>query len=309
VQFDNQLKRLAKQEMRKYQRPKNEIVTRLSRIGDMGKRFIRVAVNDPRAPFLADVVVEVVDTPQLGDDGLSIVWPVREVRASDDAFDPFTEEGNGPTVVGKGGQTTNAVPVITDIQPFFDSGGSNVQLLVSASGPDRDDLSWHIYWRVTGSSSWNDNAITTNDYPDVVLTSQVVPMNATIEVQVAYDANGTLSTKSNVESVSTSTDNVAPAPPTDMSVSASGTTATVKCRAPTSSTYVGIRFWRAPSGGTFAAATDISGLKTSALGADVSYDDTGLAVGTYLYWATAENAAGDKSSPAPDATHPVSITI
>jgi hypothetical protein len=309
VQYDNQLKRLAKLEMPKYQRPKNSIITRLSRIEDKKERFVRVQVENPPAGFPSSVVVEIVDAPQLGDDGLSIVWPVREVRAEDDQFDPFTEEGGGPEIVSKGGVSTNSVPFIIDVQPFFDASGGNVQLQVTATGPDRDDLDWHIYWRVQGSSSWNDNQVSTDDYPDVTLSSAVVPVESEIEVQVAYSANGTLSEKSTMTTVSTSTSNIAPPKPTNLTATKSGTTVTLKCRAPTTSNYVGIRFLRSGSGGSYSSATDVSGLKTSALGADITFDNTGLAAGTYQYWAISENAAGDMSAPAPDASHPVTITI
>jgi hypothetical protein len=103
VQCDNQVKRLAKLKMFQYQRPEQTITTRLSRIKDKEKRFIRIAVTDPRAPFLSNVDIEICGTPQLAENGLGIVWPVREVRSTDGAFDPATEEGAGPTVMNRSG--------------------------------------------------------------------------------------------------------------------------------------------------------------------------------------------------------------
>jgi hypothetical protein len=78
-------------------------------------------------------------------------------------------------------------------------------VLIAATGPDRDDLTWSGRWRVGTSGSWNEREYADADPgPGVSFLTEFVPIATNINVQVAYSVgDGRLSPWSDSSVVNT----------------------------------------------------------------------------------------------------------
>ncbi|HEY1630791.1 MAG TPA: phage tail protein [Rhizomicrobium sp.] len=310
-QQNSQARRLAKRALAKLLAGSGTIRTKLSGMDGIGERYIRVQAGPNEIDELDDVVVEVTGDPEIAEDGLSIVFTVTAADPNVDAWNYLTEEGGGPSTVDRVEGEQLDAPTITSSSAMFDTTGTGdtqgVRIEIDATGPDRNDLTWSARWRKTGAVSWVEASYPSiTAYPDVVIDTDFVPADASIEVEVAYlTGAGSLSDWSPTTTVSTSTSNVAPGAPSDVTESVSGTDATIGWRNPTSSNFAAARVWRAAHGAGFGAAADVSGAEPGPLGGTGSYLDAGLTSGAYDYWVTAENSAGTPSGH----TGPVTVTI
>ena len=125
-----------------------------------------------------------------------------------------------------------------------------------------------------------------------------VPIDQMLDVQAAYQTGGgNLSPFTPSWPVNTSTAAIAPSAPTDIAATSPGAgLARVTWRNPTSSNFDHARILRGASS-AFGAAADISGALGGPAGANETFNDSGLAAGTYYYWAVAENTANTASPP------------
>ncbi len=310
-QYNSQARRLAKRQLWRLLAGSGTIRTLLSGMPAIGERYIRVQAGPDDIDELNDVVVEITGDPEIAEDGLSIIFTVTAASPVIDEWDYLTEEGDGPNTVDRLSAVSLTAPIITSVTPVFSGSGSGgtqgVRLILDATGPDRDDLSWQLRWRIAGDTDWTESSYPSiTSHPNVAIRTEFVPADASLEVEAGYVTGaGASGPWSLLWTVSTSTASVPPAAPGSLSVSVSGTTATVLWRNPTSAVLAGSRVWRAGHGVAFASATDVSGLRIGGLGATDSFADTGLASGAYDYWVTAENAGGARSGPA----GPVTATI
>lgn len=233
--------------------------------------------------------------------GLTIDW----VRATPTAYDwnPATEDGYGAPVGDFPTLDPVDTPEITSAISVLASDGSSAQVAVTVDAPDRSDLTWFGRWKLSADSVWSET-----EYTDIAAGSSValliglVPLNASIDVAVAYQlGDGRLSAWSDTETVSTSTANLAPASPTELSATGGAGEAEVTWRNPASSNLSYVRLFRSTTD-DFGTSSDISGELVGGLGQVMSVTDDSLAAGTYYYWTVAYNASDVASAPAGSAS-------
>lgn len=216
VPTHSQARRLAKAAMARSNAAKRGTVTTNS-AGKvvLGQRFITLRIVEAGTTFL-DAVVEVVApvkrNPITG--GITFAWVLADENAYE--WNPATEEGDPAPV----GNRVAAAPLdepeitsaVTDFSAVSDD-GTGVRVTITATGPDRDDLTWYARWRVVGDVSWNEAQYSDVDPgASVTLSTGFVPAHQTVEVEVAYQVgDGRVSPFSTpAYEVDTATDTTAP---------------------------------------------------------------------------------------------------
>jgi hypothetical protein len=307
-QSNSQVRRLAKRAMARIAATHRGTMTcNMGGLEVLGQRYVRVQLDG--SAVLADAVIEITGDLEIDLANLTVTFPWVLADENIDAWNPATEEGDGPDT-GDGRVTGEALaqPVIDEAVAFFASsgtGGEGVALRVSVVPPARTDLVWYARWKEAAGTSWRESQYSDVDPSDgiVLETALGVPAEDMVDVAVAYQTGGgTLSEWSDSVTVSTSTAALAPAAPSGFGVTPGAAHAVAAWVNPPSANFVGARVWRGTT--TLAAATDVSGLRSAGLGAADSYDDTGVAAGIWKYWVTAENATGVKT-----AAGPITVTV
>ncbi|MBO9710579.1 MAG: hypothetical protein J7521_20450 [Caulobacter sp.] len=310
VQGNSQVRRLAKAGMDRNFAPDGTFRTPLSARRGLGERYTRLRISD--ISDLNDAVVEITDA-SVELDTATIQWTYRVASAARYEWNAATEEGDGPITSFRPPPEALSAPSISTLTPFFAStgvGGDGVRVRIDGTGPDRSDLTWFYRWRTLGATSWTERTGGDTDPTAGVtmVTGEFLPADVTIEFQIAYQTGGgTLSPwgPATPSTVSTSVSNVAPDSPTDGAVSSTGAgQAHIAWRNPSSSNFDHARVWRGGASSSFGSAVS-QGVVVGAPGALASFDQTGVAAGTYRYWITAENAANTASAP----IGPFSVTI
>lgn len=211
VQNNGQARRLAKRRMSRLGATvRGSVTTDLYGIKGLGERYLRLQCSE--IDVLSDIVVEVVSAEvDLAAMRVMFTWVLADENI--DAWNPATEEGDGPQTQGRVDPEALTAPTIDDVTPFFEStgtGGEGVRLTIEITGPDRVDLTWFVRWRVDGSVSWSEAGYSDIDPDDpVVLVTAFVPANEIINVQAAYaTGGGDLSPWSTSFDISTDSDEV-----------------------------------------------------------------------------------------------------
>lgn len=277
------------------------ISTNFSGRSVIGQRYINLDVTEGGHTFYSGLA-EVLTIEKSQSGGVVFTWAA--VNEALDEWTPASDEGD-PAPVGDSPDTDLLdVPEITASSAVVDA--SAARILITATSPDRGDLTWYLQWRVDGETVWSEQ-----QYGDIAqgtsvdLTSDLVTMDADIEVQVAYSTgDGRFSGWSTTETVSTSTAALAPAPPASFSVFGGSGQADGYWTNPSSASFVDARLYRNTTS-NLGTATIVT-TRTAAPGSLDSYSDTGLSAGTYYYWLRARNAAGAQSSAV--ASGPVTVT-
>jgi hypothetical protein len=196
-----QARRLAKRLLAKTMAAKRGSVTTL-RSGRKvrGHRYIDLHLEEAGAVFYSGPVEITRLTRNLSTGGVTFTWIAADPAVDD--WDPDTEEGD-PAPKGDGvARTDLATPVIASATAQRTAVGqtpdgeledgqtaSGARVLIQATGPDRDDVSWAARWRVGTTGGWNER-----DYADtdpgagVTILTEIVPLAANLNVQVAYSA-------------------------------------------------------------------------------------------------------------------------
>lgn len=302
VPTNGQARRLAKRTMARLAAgTRGTVRTNLYGLRGLGERYIRLQI--PEVSTLTDIVVEVQSGVEIDLANLSVTFPFVVADPNVDAWNPATEEGDGPSTDGRVAGEALEQATVDAVTPFFEAngtGGTGVRLSIEVSGPAREDLTWYARWRVDGAVSWNEAQYSDVD-PDeaVVLETGFTPADATLEVEVTYGTGGgDIAPWSDPFEVDTSVDGVTPAAPSNLNGDSPDTgKATLTWRNSTSTNFDHSRIWRAVDPGAFGTATDVSGPLPGAPGADEQWTEEGVTAGTYRYWVTAENAAAEASSP------------
>lgn len=156
----------------------------------LGQRYVHLTIDEAGTTFLdaaVEIVAPVKRNPITG--GITFNWVLADPNMY--AWNPATEEGDPAPVGNRIAPAPLDAPEITSAIFFgSDNSGSGTpgaRVRVTATGPDRDDLTWFVRWRVVGASSWNEQQYTDVDPgPSVVLETAFVPVDADIEVEAAY---------------------------------------------------------------------------------------------------------------------------
>lgn len=194
VQSPSQARRLAKRRMSRLSATlRGSLTCNLYGFVGLGERYVRLKIRENAA--LTDIVVEVANVSiDLASLQVTYTWVLADPDI--DAWDRFSEEQPGTPLPDRPTPSPLAVPTISDVTPFYETSGAEVlgaRLRITAAA-DRDDLEWKARWRVTGSTAW-----TEGDYSDiddgasVTLETGFVPVDVTLDVQVAYVTAGGIS--------------------------------------------------------------------------------------------------------------------
>ncbi|MBI1682395.1 hypothetical protein [Caulobacter hibisci] len=307
VQHNSQIRRLAKAQMDRAYAPKVTLRTPLSSRRALGERYIGIRIEEEED--LNDAVMEVTEPPRIEFSTCSIVWTGRLATAARYAWNAGTEEGDGPVAGYTSTPEALEAPEITDLTPFYAStgtGGDGVRMRIEGAGPDRSDLTWFYRWRAVDSTSWTERQGTDTDPAAAVSmdTGEFLPAETDIEFQITYQTGGgTKAAWSETETVSTSTDQIAPGQPTDLAATGGSGSAMVSWRNPSSLNLDHLVLYRGTST-SFGSASPIGSPIVGGVGEVMGVTDT-VAAGTYRYWIEAFNANGDGSGP----VGPVTATV
>ena len=223
VQSYSQVRRLCKARMAREQYPQQQLVLKASAIARfLGQRFLLLPTAGMEVSEMNGLVLEVVGNPEIIDNGLHVSFPVKRFDPACYDWDYLTEEGSGPADLAFPIAQVLPTPTITGTSLVFQpvaTGQAGVRISVNASGPDRDDLTWSVRTRVTGSVSWDEQTDRSLVGGTVTILSDFVPADQTIDVEVAYSIGaGTLSTWSDTTEVSTATYTTVPDPAGEVSL-------------------------------------------------------------------------------------------
>jgi hypothetical protein len=174
----------------------------------LGKRFFPLDITEAGTSFYTGPaeIVRIKRTQT----GVQLDW----VRANPnvDNWNAATEEGEPAPVGARPAAVPLDIPTIDsavfDYSQDSSSGSTGARVLITAAGPDRDDLTWFARWRVTSDPIWNEQTYSDTDPGAAVeLLTGFVPTGAEIEVQVAYQVgDGRVSDWSASTIVSTATE-------------------------------------------------------------------------------------------------------
>src|SRR5690606_12894015 len=204
-----QSRALAKRQMaRKNALYRGSVSTNIAGRVARGERYINLNLTDAGTTFYNGPVEIVAVTRNMSTGGISFEWVAAD--ANIDSWNPATEEGDAAAKGERVAVTPLDAPTIDEAAVLFDESGAFAQIEVDVDAPDREDLTWFLRWKRDTDVVWNEA-----EYSDiasgsaVTLVSGAVPINAMIEVEVAYQVgDGRVSPWSETETVDTTADEV-----------------------------------------------------------------------------------------------------
>lgn len=215
VPSHSQARRLAKRLMSRVMAPNRGLITtnvagRIVR----GQRYINLKIEEAGSTFF-DGVAEITNLVRnVSTGGVTFSW--IEANPNIDAWNPATEEGD-PAPLGSATTLVAPIaPVIDSAVLIFDASsdqGVGARVSIALSGPSGDDLIWFARWRNVGDPVWNEQRYSDVDSSaGVELVTDFVPVDASLEVEVAYQGgDGALSPWSSpATGVTTSTTTTVP---------------------------------------------------------------------------------------------------
>lgn len=290
-----QVRRLAKRRMQRANALyRGTVTTNVAGRKVRGHRYINLHIEEAGSVFYSGPAEITAITRNMQTGGVTFSWVAASPNI--DAWNPATEEGSPAASGDRVAPQPLAAPVITSATPELSADGVTAQIRLIVSGPDREDLTWFLRWKLSSETIWNEAQNGDVDPgASVELLSTLVPTNSSIDVAVSYQVgDGRVSPWSATETVSTSTATLAPLPPTDFSATGGAGEASLSWRNP-AATFAYIRVYRGPTA-DFGDASLISGDIVGGLGEVMSLDDTGLSAGTYYYFLRSFNASAIPSS-------------
>jgi hypothetical protein len=271
---------------------RGQITLDVSGLNAITERVIRVILPDDD---LALNVVFMVTKAQIAPDFSTVTLDVISLDSSAYAWDAASEEGEAPPIVPTV-STVTAIPAPSGFTAVATTGtyggvvASSINVSVTAPADTSEQLI--VQWAVSGSGHWIQGSAPAGVW---TFNTGVLADGVTYDVQAKFVATTTM------QGAWTSTATVTLAPslsvpgvPSGLSGSNSGGTVTLGATSPNSSSVHHVVFWRA-SGTSFGAATRLSNAYCGPNQVVSSSDTPGT--GTWHYWATAENAMGQASSP------------
>lgn len=249
----------------------------------LGEQFVNI--KNPDWDIYDDIVVEPV-RPSVVSNDFTVAMGYRRVFPEAWDWDAATEEQSGITAPD--------FPDVSElVEPEIDSVsvvGTALQprLLINATGPDLDSLTWVLNWRVTGEDTWISESFT--DFQSlgsgqVSFTSSIVEAVASLDIRIQYvTAGANRSPFSDIEVVDTSVPVTTLATPTGLSLSTPGpNTILVQGTSSSSSGSLFTDVYRNTTD-NFGTAVMVSRVST-APSQSISVSDTGRTSSTtYYYW-------------------------
>jgi hypothetical protein len=294
----SQARRLAKRKLSQVMAPYRGTVTTTAagRIA-IGQRFLRLTITEAGTTFYDGPAEVTKMTRNLQTGGCTFDWIAADPNV--DAWNPATEEGNPAPVGNRAALQPLATPTIVSAVAYLAdnsaAGTPGSQINIVAAGANRDDVTWYVRTRTTGSAVWNEGAYADIDAGDTVqLQTGFVASDASVDVEVAYGlGDGRISDYSATTVVDTNTDVLAPGPVTSFTANGTSGLASATWTNPTSANYSLTRIYRGTTN-SFSAATLVAS-QPGSRGAPDSYTEN-LSAGTYYYWAVAVSVNGIASS-------------
>ncbi|MFK4794675.1 hypothetical protein [Sphingobium sp. ZW T5_29] len=197
-----QVRRLAKRKMSRTNAPyRGTITTNIKGRIARGQRYINLTLEEAGSTFF-DGVAEITSvTRNMATGGITFSWVAANPNIDD--WNAATEEGEPAAKGDRVALTPLDAPTINTANAVaYDYGA---QIALDVTGPDREDLTWYTRWKVSTDTTWSEQQTTDTDPgTPVALITPVVPVNAEIDVQVAYGVgDGRTSSWSTTETVDT----------------------------------------------------------------------------------------------------------
>ncbi|MEG3086187.1 Hint domain-containing protein [Sphingomonas sp. PB4P5] len=210
----SQARRLAKRTYAAAMAPRRgSCMTNASGRTMIGQRYINLRIIEAGVTF-NDGPVEIIKVKRNPSTGaVTFDWIAADPNI--DAWNPATEQGEGAAVGDRVAREPLETPVIDNAVAEFAAstdGGTGVRVNITATGLDRQDVTWYARWRVVGAPSWVEDTFSDLDPgASVLIQTGFVQVGELIEVEVSYQTgDGRLSDWSEPFEVDSSTDAEAP---------------------------------------------------------------------------------------------------
>lgn len=291
-----QVRRLAKRKMARVNAVfRGTITTNVSGRIARGHRYITLNLVEGGDTYYSGPAEITAVTRNMQTGGITFSWVSADPDI--DAWNAATEEGSPAANGDRVAPQPLSTPIIDTATAEFGYDGTSAQIRVLADSDDGDDITWYLRWKLDTDSIWNEAEYTDiNPSSTVELLSALVPINAMIDIAIAYGVgDGRISDWSATETIDTSVEALAPTAPTELAIT--GTTVdsvSLSVRASTSPRHAYLNFTR----DAVVASPDFPG----APGGYETWTDTALVAGPYDYAAISYNASNIASSPTPTAS-------
>ncbi|MBZ9719092.1 hypothetical protein LB519_14685 [Mesorhizobium sp. AD1-1] len=234
-----------------------------------------------------------------------------QMPADIDAWDPATDEGAAPPVPPKPVSDGIPKPVIDTAAPI--AGGGSVYIRVVLIDPNRGDVTPAVHYRIADVGGGVPGAWVEQKFPSavpdsglIVLNTNPVPTNTSIEVEAAYiGTDNSYGDWSDTESLVSTVDTTPPAAVTGVGAIGGAGQVALTWTTPNSGNYLATNVRRntVNNEGTATVVRTEYGAPSSA----DAWTDTGRAPGTYYYWLRSMNGSAVESTTGV-ATGPVVVT-
>lgn len=212
VQSNGQARRLAKRRMSQLgAQIRGTVKANLYGLDVVENRYFTLDIPDVACLTGLAVEIDPSGKPELDLMNMTVSIPWIAADPNVDAWNPGTEEGAGVALVAKASSEVLTPPTITSVVPTYaapaDGGGCRLTITLPNSG--RADQTYGVRWKVTTEVSWVE-ATFTGPFAttgNIVITSGLVPLNATLYVAVElisgsgihsdWSANTTVTTNAN----------------------------------------------------------------------------------------------------------------
>lgn len=262
-----------------------------------GQRFINLTLADDDGFTVYSGPVEILGLTRNYDTG-GVTFDWVATSAAIDEWNPATEQGD-PAANGDRVELTGLEQPEIDAVTIVDG----PRLSIDATGPDREDLTWFVRTRVTGTTEWGTDLEYSDAAPGaaVTLLTDIVPQTD-LDVQVSYAVGDGRHSPYSVEAT---TNAAVVNQPVGFAVTPGIGQAALSWTNPASGIGTYYRAYRGTTN-VFGSATQIYGA-AGALNAPMSYTDTPLVPGVYYFWVRAFGGPGLATAATP--TGPISVTV
>jgi hypothetical protein len=276
------------------------IKTSMAGLAAMGEAVVNVALDelDIDTTFL-------VTNFQIAGDLSHCIIEISSLAASAYEWDADTEEGTPPATQGSNTplQVPDTPTGFSVIAAQIIVQGATVAAAAATSWdvPDRDTLSHEIQYKLTSDHQWASAAVPAGTE---AWKSGVLNDGESYDFRLrAIGPGGAPSGWTSTATVVMTADTAAPGAPTGLTSSLATTTATIQWTNPSNENFYATKIYRGVTA-TFASASLIDTVY-GGIGLTKSVTNSGLAVGTYYWWAVAVNASDVASA----ATGPTTQTV